>query len=911
MKIFKIVGLVLGTLVVLLVIAAIVAGSLFDPNDYKGVAADAFTKSTGRSLNVERELKLSYFPWLAVETGGVTIGNAAGFGSEPFATVERVAARVKLLPLLHSQIEIGTVELEGLHVNLARDKQLRGNWQDLVDALNRPAPEAAPAAPAAPGTPPQSFALEGVRVSGGTINWRENTSELRYVVSGLNVTTGSIGRGEPVAMDLALDVRDEVSALTAKLAVKAVAQVAENGSVTATGVSADVTVTTKGAPPRKLSAKAASIAFDSGAQTLAAEGLTTETAGVRAAWQLKGSALVDNPTVDGSVQVSDAPLAELFDALGVAPPQGLSKGDLGNLSLTSQLHFRSQPQEVRLTGLDAKALGMQIKGEGTLTGADELAGRVEIPEFAPNKAVQGLLKTYAPATVDVAAIDKLALSTRFDTNLTTGRAALRDLKATALGATLSGDVQVTPSGKSSSYRGSVQTSRFAPDAFAKAFAGMLPAGVKAQQLGMVQLKAQFALDSGADTLSVPSFDAEIFGLNASGEVNGRNVTKTASWTGRGHVAQFSPQSLIQRFGLPPQPTSDPKALTRATVDMRFDVDANSAKLSNVALALDDTKITGDFTLDGFKDPKYRFALVVDRVDADRYLPPKASEAKKGEATAGDLKLPENNTMNLDGTMQIGDLHLAGMQFQSVGSRILLGGGDAKLENARAKLYGGDFNGNFFVHAAGKEPGLNLDGKATGLQLQPIIEALTGQPANFSGTGSFVLNLAGHGRTITENVKTAGGTASFEMLNGAIKGFNVGATICKLYNVTQNAPAPPDQPKQTAYEFMKGGATVKDGTASSNDMLARTAYMDINAHGALGLVDQKLDYGVDAKLTNKIAIPNCNTLDRHVGLSIPFTLKGTISEPTILPDFSKLVQRAIREEAKDKAKDKLLDRLLKH
>jgi AsmA protein len=428
---------------------------------------------------------------------------------------------------------------------------------------------------------------------------------------------------------------------------------------------------------------------------------------------------------------------------------------------------------------------------------------------------------------------------------------------------------------------------------------------------MVQLKAQFAMDAGADTLSVPSFEAEIFGLNANGELNGRNVTKTASWTGRAHVAQFSPQGLIQRFGLPPQPTSDPKALTRATVDMRFDVDANSAKLSNVALALDDTKITGDFTLDGFEKPKYRFALVVDRVDADRYLPPKAKDAKKGEATAGDLALPENNTMNLDGTMQIGDLRLAGMQFQSVGSRILIGNGDAKLENARAKLYGGEFNGNFFVHAAGKEPGLNLDGKATGLQLQPIIEALTGQPANFSGTGSFVLNLAGHGRTITENLKSAGGTASFDMLNGAIKGFNVGHTICKLYNVTQSAPAPPDQPKLTAYEFMKGSATVKDGTASSNDMLARTAYMDINAHGSLGLVDQKLDYGVDAKLTNKIAIPNCNTLDRHVGLEIPFTVKGTISEPSIVPDFSKLVQRAIREEAKDKVKDKLLDRLLKH
>jgi AsmA protein len=373
------------------------------------------------------------------------------------------------------------------------------------------------------------------------------------------------------------------------------------------------------------------------------------------------------------------------------------------------------------------------------------------------------------------------------------------------------------------------------------------------------------------------------------------------------VAQFSPQSLMQRFGLPPQPTSDPKALTRATVDMQFNVDANSARLQNVSLALDDTKITGDFTLDGFKDPKYRFTLNVDRVDADRYLPPKAKDAKKGEATAGDLALPEHNTMNLDGTMQIGDLRLAGMQFASVGTRVVIGGGNAKLENARAKLYGGEFNGNFFVQAAGKEPGLNLDGKATGLQLQPIIEALTGQPANFSGTGSFVLNLTGHGRTITDNLKTAGGSASFEMLNGAIKGFNVGHTICKLYNVTQGAAAPPDQPKQTAYEFMKGSATVKDGTASTNDMLARTAYMDINAHGALGLLEQKLDYGVDAKLTNKIPIQNCNTLDRHVGLQIPFTVKGTIAEPTILPDFSKLVQREIRE----KAKDKLIDRLLKH
>jgi hypothetical protein len=77
------------------------------------------------------------------------------------------------------------------------------------------------------------------------------------------------------------------------------------------------------------------------------------------------------------------------------------------------------------------------------------------------------------------------------------------------------------------------------------------------------------------------------------------------------------------------------------------------------------------------------------VNADRYLPPKR-DAQAGERTAGDIELPQNNTMNLDGTMQVGTLQLAGMQFTDVGSRVLIGDGDLKLENARARLYGGSF-----------------------------------------------------------------------------------------------------------------------------------------------------------------------------------------------------------------------------
>jgi AsmA protein len=464
-----------------------------------------------------------------------------------------------------------------------------------------------------------------------------------------------------------------------------------------------------------------------------------------------------------------------------------------------------------------------------------------------------------------------------------------------------------PGQKGAQYRGSLSTSRFAPDATAKAFAKMLPPTLSAKELGMLRLEGKFSFDSAADTVSLAPFEAEMFGLSASGEASGRGVSKAATWTGRAAFAQFSPQDLMRRFGLPPPEMSDPKALTRATVDAKFDVDTKQARLSDVTLALDDTKITGSFTLTGFEKPTYGFTLAVDRVDADRYLPPKAKDAKKGETTAGDIVLPENNTMQLDGTVRVGDLRLAGLQFQDVGTRIVLGQGNAQLENARAHLYGGDFAGNLSVRAAGDKPGLALSGKATGLQLEPLIHALTNQPPNFTGSGSFDLDLTGHGRTVIENVQTAGGKVAFQIASGAIRGFNIGQILCQAYNATQGAPGPPGGlPKQTDYQVIKGSATVASGVAQSNDLLARTSFMDVTGHGSLGLALATLDYELEAKLTGRVAIQNCQTMQALIGESVPFKIKGTVTEPSVTPDFSKFLQR----KAKEKLQDKILKGILK-
>ncbi|HEY9182738.1 MAG TPA: AsmA family protein [Gammaproteobacteria bacterium] len=909
MRAIKILLAVVGVFAALVLIAVAVVAVTFDPNDYKGVATDTFRARTGRTLSIEQDLRLNYFPWLAVETGGVTVGSAQSFGGDTqlFLSATRVAARVKLVPLLSRRIEVGTVEIEGVTLNLARDAELRGNWQDLLDAMSSGADAAAPAEPSA--APAQTFAIEGVRIRDGSVYWRENTDELRYSATGLSLTTGGIGRGEPLAFETALQFNDELSAAAIALAASGVVTIAEDGSVTARDAKVAATLSAaNGAPARAIEATAARIAFARATQTLAVEGLSTEMAGVSATWQLTGTELIDNPTVEGSVAVASAELARVFEQLQLSPPQGVDPGELGSLTGSAAFRFQAEPRVIDVTNVRAEALGIRLSGEGSLTGENELAGRIAIAEFTPNAAVQALLRAAVPPTVDVSALGSLALDTRFDTNLGTGRAALRDLTARVLGATINGNLEGIPGERGNVFRGSIATSRFPADAFAKTFASMLPPNLAASELGMIELSTTFTFDAGADTLTVAPLRAEIFGLRASGEVTGRDVTRAATWTGSAAVAEFSPQDLLRRFGLPPQQTSDPDAFTRATLSTRFTVTNTSADLRDIVLKLDDTTIVGTFALADFERPSYRFALDVDRVNADRYLPPKRRDAAAGEATAGDIELPQNNTMNLDGTMRVGSLELAGMQFQSVDGHIAIADGDMKLQNLHAQLYGGTFNGNFTVHAAGDRPGLALDGRAANLDLAPLITALTAEDANFSGTGNFDLNLAGSGRTVIANVETAAGDVSFSMTNGAIKGFNLGHALCRAYNFTQRAPAPPEQPAETPYIEIKGSAAVTGGTAQSNDLLARTSFMDISGRGSLQLVEQHLDYDLDATLTNAIAIPGCNTLDQFVGGSLPFEIEGTVTEPSITPDFSRLVRQQLQEEIEDRIRDRLRDLL---
>src|SRR4051794_33815477 len=99
MRYLKIAAYVAGALVAVVVVAMILVLILVNPNNYKDDIARLVRDRTGRQLTLSGDLKLSVFPWLAIEMGPAQLAERQGFGNEPFVALKHARLGVRLLPL--------------------------------------------------------------------------------------------------------------------------------------------------------------------------------------------------------------------------------------------------------------------------------------------------------------------------------------------------------------------------------------------------------------------------------------------------------------------------------------------------------------------------------------------------------------------------------------------------------------------------------------------------------------------------------------------------------------------------------------------------------------------------------------------------------------------------------------------
>jgi len=191
----KILAWLIAAFVAVFALGAVFLLLFFDPNDFRDDIAEAVNKQTGRELLIEGDVSLAFFPWLAIEIGPTTLGNASGFGDKPFMEFDRAKLSIRLLPmLLRQEVAIGTAELEALTLNLQVNPQGGTNWDDLVAAE-----ETAEAEGDAAADKGSAIEVSGVDVRDTTITYEDRQTGDTYVLSGMNMQLGRVSDdGQPV-----------------------------------------------------------------------------------------------------------------------------------------------------------------------------------------------------------------------------------------------------------------------------------------------------------------------------------------------------------------------------------------------------------------------------------------------------------------------------------------------------------------------------------------------------------------------------------------------------------------------------------------------------------------------------------------------------------------------------------------
>ncbi len=184
--------------VVVIVVGLAAAGvailKTLDFNQYRDLVAEKVFEATGRELTIAGDLDLAISLSPALRLEDVTLANA-DWGTRPeMAKLERLEAKVELIPLLSGEARITRILVSGLDVLVETDAKGQGNW---TFGQKKEAAPAAAEGQEGEGLPVQPIVQEVV-IENAKVTYRDGASGASYEVMLKSLTASTEGPQSPI-----------------------------------------------------------------------------------------------------------------------------------------------------------------------------------------------------------------------------------------------------------------------------------------------------------------------------------------------------------------------------------------------------------------------------------------------------------------------------------------------------------------------------------------------------------------------------------------------------------------------------------------------------------------------------------------------------------------------------------------
>jgi AsmA protein len=367
---------------IILLLALLVAGVLvfIDPNDYRDRIEQSASEQLGRSVQLNGPIELSFFPWVGIEVQDVALANAQGFAPENMLSVHKADLKVKLLPLLSREVQVGTLLLGGATINLSKNEQGKTNWQDLAaqHGTEKAKPKAEQEQPSSqsPGAL-ADLRIEKIQLQNTQINWVDKQSGTSLAVRGLNVDMGPIRLDHAIPLDLQCRVENEQTGDSSEVSLTGqFTFAAKEKRLHAENIELINRVSGNSIPGGEEDIHIqASLTLDMETGALDIPQFSLSAYDLQLTAQMQGKSITSSPSFSGRLAVQPFNPKELMTRLDMPTIQTTDPQALTNLQARAE--FSGTPSLLNFSSVDITLDNSRIQGQASV----DLTTRIPASEF--------------------------------------------------------------------------------------------------------------------------------------------------------------------------------------------------------------------------------------------------------------------------------------------------------------------------------------------------------------------------------------------------------------------------------------------------------------------------------------------------------------------------------------------------
>jgi AsmA protein len=913
-----------GFISLILILLAVVSMT-FNPNDYKQQIIDLVQAKKNRTLKLDGDIKLAFWPKIGADLGKVSLSEHNN--SNEFAAVDGVKVSLALLPLLRKELIVDTVYIDGARAHIVKYKDGSTNFDDL---LSKDEDEPSDIA----------FDIEGVNITNSAADYNDEASGAKYGVEKFNLKTG------PVAMALPVDVSTDF-AITANQP-----QIAATVKLKATFI----------ADPENKHFSAKNLDAVINGDLLGGKAVTVSASGDIDAKPEMKQLLINELKLAMNGQFSGANLNVALNVPSLSAQQDVVSSKKASVSLLQEkagetlsanlvlADIKGSPKALESSGISGEIAAVQ--GKRTIDGkfSSPFSGNLEsmifdLPKLVGNLMIKdpALPKGEMQGSFNIAAhtdINQELANTQFSLNIDETK--------------LNGDVSVasfkTPNIKFNLNADKLDLNKLLAKP-SKTAASNPPAQAESKHADLTALKS-LLLDGKVNIGSIIYDKHRVTGLNLGIKADGKKLAlrglnvkvDDSQIKGNFSISEFSKplytfdldidqldvdryvdssksveKSADKKASDKPVDLSALKALnadgslrigklkygtTKAT-NIRIDLKADGKKLSLNPLAakVDDSQINANIAIARFNDPIYSFNVNIDKLDADKYISKSDQPAAKNTADTP-IDLSALKKLNASGEAKIGWLKLANIKTKNVTIGLKAADGIATLSPFSADLYQGSMAGSLKVDARAT-PSIAFKQQMKGIAIGPLLQDAINNDM-LDGKGALNVDVSTSGNSVFALKKALSGSSAINLADGAIKGIDIAGTLrevkSKLNLFKGKSSVAANQAVKTDFSELSASFTIKNGVAHNEDLTMKAPILRLakgDSRGDIDIGNETINYLAKPTVVKSLKGQGGAELDALAGFSIPIKISGSFAEPKFGMDFAAITAALAKSSLADK------------